>query len=402
MPSKKKKLTPLQKEYNKQYKAYLKRIERAREAGFIIPENYVKIKKEKPRTRDIEALKKVTRKSIEKETTKGKLEFVSPFTGEIITGGRASDISRQRRQKPIKYERPNLERPTSFDEAQQVIERIRYYFDRYEVPESAKEWQMERIMEQTLRTLRGPDFDFEKFKKQEKENGWLFRDPNRPLDPEEVEHIQSIYDKQHSETTEGQLFRPKKVLPELIEDLRGWNTAFNYYDEFLDEELAQKDNVFNKVNEYVEDQFKDYSRRDHDGPWERPKTEKRTSSDTSEEPIEYMNINNLLERLRAINIEGKYYAGPHRHEMVSKAQHNRAMLDNFLYNNMKYGNGEALDKALAEQNATGRAFQVWFLYKGTVMAEYLSDLEHLMFSRDNYYENAERVENVFEGEDDYA
>ena len=63
MPSKKKKLTPLQKEYNKQYKAYSKRIERAREAGFIIPENYIKIKKEKPRTRDIEALKKVTRKS---------------------------------------------------------------------------------------------------------------------------------------------------------------------------------------------------------------------------------------------------------------------------------------------------------------------------------------------------
>ena len=77
-------------------------------------------------------------------------------------------------------------------------------------------------------------------------------------------------------------------------------------------------------------------------------------------------------------------------------------LDNFLYNNLKYGNADALDKALAEQNATGRAFQVWFLYKGTVMAEYLEGLEHLMFSKDNYYENAERVESAFEGEDDYA
>lgn len=402
MASKKKKLTPLQKEYNKQYKAYIKRIESARQAGFLIPEERVKIKKEKPRTRDIESLKKVTRKSIQAEVKKGKLEYVSPFTGEIITGGRAVDISRKRKPVYIEPERPNYERPTTFEEAMFVKDRINDYFSKYRVPESNKEFMAERIMEQNLRTIRGQDFNFDEWKEQEKNNGWLFRDPNRPLDPEEVEYIQSIYDQQHSETTEGQLFKPKKVLPELIEDLRGWNPDFNYYDEFLDEELAQKDNVFNQVNEYVEDQFKDYSRRDHDGPWERPKTEKRASSDTSEEPIEYMNINNLLERLRAINIEGKYYSGTVKYEMVSKAQHNRAMLDNFLYNNMKYGNADALDKALAEQNATGRAFQVWFLYKGTVMAEYLEDLEHLMFSKDNYYENAERVENAFEGEDDYA
>ena len=76
MASKKKKLTPLQKEYNKQYKAYLKRIESAREAGFLIPEEHVKIKKEKPRRRDIESLKKVTRKSIQAEVKKGKLTIL--------------------------------------------------------------------------------------------------------------------------------------------------------------------------------------------------------------------------------------------------------------------------------------------------------------------------------------
>ena len=97
MASKKKKLTPLQKEYNKQYRAYIKRIESARKAGFLIPEDYVKIKKEKPRRRDIESIKKVTRKSIQAEVKKRKLKYVSPFTGEIITGGRAVDISRQRK-----------------------------------------------------------------------------------------------------------------------------------------------------------------------------------------------------------------------------------------------------------------------------------------------------------------
>ena len=216
MPSKKKKLTPLQKEYNKQYKAYLKRIESAREAGFLIPEEHVKIKKDKPRTRDIEALKKVTRKSLQQEVKQNKLEFVNPFTGEILTGGRAVDISRQRRPRYIEPERPNYEHPTSFDEAIFVKDRINDYFQKYNVPESNKEFMAERIMETELRSIRGPEFDFDEWKKQEKNNGWLFRDPNRPLENEEIKYIQ---DKIDADIDKG--FAP--VVSMYIDEIRGWN-----------------------------------------------------------------------------------------------------------------------------------------------------------------------------------
>ena len=401
MPSKRKKLTPLQKEYNKQYKAYIKRIESAKQAGFLIPESYVKIKKEKPRARDIESLKKITRKAIEVEVKKGKLEYVSPFTGEVISGGIAVDISRKRKPIYIEPERPNYERPTTFEEAMYVKDRINDYFSMYNVPESNKEFMAERIMETQLRTIRGPEFDFEEWKKQEQESGWLFKDPNRPLDQEEINYIQREYDAQHKDTPEGQLFKPKKVIPQMIEELRGWNTKFNYYDEYLDRELAETNNVFNQVNEYPEDQFRKYKTDTHDGYYERPKTEQRKSQATAEEPMEYININNLLMRLRAVEFTGRYYGKDRRQYYVSLAKLNKDTLVNFIYGEMGHGNAKKLDQALQYQNEHGKAFQVWFLYDGQVFGEFMADLERLMFSKEAYYVNAEDFETAFDGEDNY-
>lgn len=393
MPSKKKKLTPLQKEYNKQYKAYLKRIERAREAGFLIPENYIKIKKEKPRTRDIEALKKITRKSIEKETTKGKLEFVSPFTGEIITGGRAADISRQRRPKQVTYKRPNYERPTSFDEAQQVIERIRYYFDAYKVPESSKEFMAERIMETTLRTMRGPDFDFDEWKKQERENGWLFKDPNRPLENQEIEYIQGKIDEDIAQGEEP-------LVGAYIDELRGWNPEYSYFDKYYEREKSitgQSPAEIFDLGPPTETTYDTWDRG------ERPTTIERPQSDISQEPIETIALDNLRERISNVELSGESYKS-RVHEQSTKdrifkqmADTNKSILERKLDELVEKYGPSYVDDAIKRANASGRAFQEYFLYRGSIMGQYLTDIEHFLLNRDYYYTEADEIENDYEG-----
>lgn len=393
MPSKKKKLTPLQKEYNKQYKAYLKRIERAREAGFIIPENYIKIKKEKPRTRDIEALKKVTRKSIEKETTKGKLEFVSPFTGEIITGGRAADISRQRRPKQVTYERSNLERPTTFDEARQVIERIRYYFDTYKVPESSKDFMAERLMETELRTRRGPDFDFDEWKKQERENGWLFKDPNRPLENQEIEYIQGKIDEDIAQGEEP-------LVGTYIDELRGWNPEYSYFDKYYEQEKALTGQSPAEIFDLGGPPESSYDTWDRG---ERPVTIERPKSDISQEPIETIALDNLRERISNVELSGESYKS-RVHEQSTKdrifkqmADTNKSILERKLDELVEKYGPSYVDDAIKRANASGRAFQEYFLYRGSIMGQYLTDIEHFLLNRDYYYTEADEIENEYEG-----
>ena len=388
MASKKKKLTPLQKEYNKQYKAYIKRIESARKAGFLIPEDYVKIKKEKPRSRDIEVIKKVTRQSIQADVKKGKLEYVSPFTGEIITGGRAVYISRKRKPIYIEPEAPNYERPTTFDEAMQVKDKINEYFKKHRVPESNKKAMVEAIIGHELSLMRGHPIDFDEFKRQEQESGWLFKDPNRPLEQEEINYIQ---DKIDTAETDG------KILGEHIEDLRGWNPDFNYYDKYFENE-KEKGQLPVDLFELKEDSVKE---KEIGSKWdrgERPETIERPESNIGETPLENVALDNLRERIRNIELSGESYKsrvhGQSIRDRIFKtmADNNKNILEERLDALVKKYGASYVDAAIAKANATGRAFQEYFLYRGTIMSQYLTDIEQILLDRSEYYQIAEQVE----------
>lgn len=408
-----------QKAYDKEYKNYLNRVKSARQAGFIIPEESIIPKAEKPTQQAINEIKRINREAFKRKTLTGEVSFVSPETGEFLQNTEAFRAARKRRyrtddelstvdliskQKEAKklyedwvFSKDNVTRPTDFQEYIYVVEKIQDYIEKYNPPESSKEFLIDRQIEQWMKTLRGPTFNYDTFKETEQQHGWFFQDPNRPMEQEEINAIQDWYDREHGKTPEGELFKPTMTIPQLVEQLRGWNPEFNYYDKFLDTELEQKENVFNTINEYPEDQFKNYSVRKNDGYYERPKTEQRRYSDTAEEPIEYINVNNLIERLKAIEIgaTGKYP------RQAAFAQMNKDYLLNFLEGNLNRGNGEALEQALMEHNATGRAFQVWFLYKGDFMAEYMGPLERLLFNRMNYYEAAEEFESGFDFGEEY-
>lgn len=388
MASKKKKLTPLQKEYNKQYRAYIKRIESAREAGFLIPEEHVKIKKEKPRTRDIEALKKVTRKSLQQEVKQNKLEYVNPFTGEIITGGRAVDISRKRKPIYIEPERPNYERPTTFDEAMQIKDKINEYFKKHRVPESNKKAMGEAIIGHELSLMRGHPIDFDEFKRQEQETGWLFKDPNRPLEQEEIDYIQDKIDTQESDG---------KILGEQIEDLRGWNPDFNYYDKYFENE-KEKGQLPVELFDLKDDSLKE---KEIGSKWdrgERPETIERPESNVGETPLETIALDNLRERIRNIELSGESYKSRvHAQSIRDKifktmADNNKNVLEQRLDALVKKYGASYVDAAIAKANATGRAFQEYFLYRGTIMSQYLTDIEHILLDGNEYYQIAEQVE----------
>ena len=388
MASKKKKLTPLQKEYNKQYKAYLKRIESAREAGFLIPEEHVKIKKEKPRARDIEALKKVTRKSLQQEVKQKKLEYVNPFTGEILTGGRAFDISRQLRPRNIEPERPNYERPTSFEEAMQIKDKINEYFKKHRVPESNKKVMGEAIIGHELSLMRGHPINFDEFKRQEQESGWLFKDPNRPLEQEEIDYIQGKINTQESDG---------KILGEQIEDLRGWNPDFNYYDKYFENE-KEKGQLPVDLFDLKDDSLK---QKEIGSKWdkgERPETIERPESNVGEIPLETVALDNLRERIRNIELSGESYKSRVHEQSIrdrifkTMADNNKNVLEQRLDALVKKYGASYVDAAIAKANATGRAFQEYFLYRGTIMSQYLTDIEQILLGKNEYYQIAEQVE----------
>ena len=388
MASKKKKLTPLQKEYNKQYRAYIKRIELARKAGFLIPEEHVKIKKERPRTRDIEALKKVTRKSIQAEVKKGKLEYVSPFTGEIITGGRAVDISRQRKPRYVEPEKPNYERPTTFEEAMQIKDKINEYFKKHRVPESNKKAMGEAIIGHELSLMRGHPINFDEFKRQEQESGWLFKDPNRPLEQEEIKYIQDKLDKEESDS---------KILGEHIDDLRGWNPDYNYYDKYFENE-KEKGQLPVELFDLKDDSSKE---KEIGSKWdrgERPETIERPESNVGETPLETIALDNLRERIRNIELSGESYKSRVHSQSIrdkifkTMADNNKNVLEQRLDALVKKYGASYVDAAIAKANATGRAFQEYFLYRGTIMSQYLTDIEHILLDGNEYYQIAEQVE----------
>lgn len=394
MASKKKKLTPLQKEYNKQYKAYIKRIESARQAGFLIPEEHIKIKKEKPRRRDIESLKKVTRKSIQAEVKKGKLQYVSPFTGEVITGGRAVDISRKRKPIYIEPERPNYERPTTFEEAMLVKDRINDYFSKYRVPESNKEFMAERIMETELRTIRGPEFNFDEWKDQEKKNGWLFKDPNRPLEQEEINYIQAKIDEDIETGVEP-------IVGEYVDDLRGWKPEYNYIDKYYENEKKSGNNPVDLFDLRPEQTLQEIG-----STWdrnERPETIDRPESNIAESPIETIAIDNLRERISNVELSGESYKS-RIHEQSTRdrifrqmAESNKTILERKLDELIEKYGPSYVDEAIRKANASGRAFQEYFLYRGSIMGQYLTDIEHFLLNRDYYYAEADELENEYEG-----
>lgn len=393
MASKKKKLTPLQKEYNKQYRAYIKRIESAREAGFLIPEEHVKIKKEKPRTRDIEALKKVTRKSLQQEVKQNKLEYVNPFTGEILTGGRAVDISRQRRPQYIEPERPNYERPTTFDEAMYVKDKIQDYFTKYKVPESNKDFMAERIMETQLRSIRGAEFDFEEWKKQEQKNGWLFKDPNRPLEQEEINYIQAKIDADLETGVEP-------IVGEYVDDLRGWKPEYNYVDKYYENEKKSGNNPVDLFDLRPEQSLQEIG-----STWdrnERPETIERPESNIAESPIETIAIDNLRERISNVELSGESYKS-RIHEQSTRdrifrqmAESNKTILERKLDELIEKYGPSYVDEAIRKANASGRAFQEYFLYRGSIMGQYLTDIEHFLLNKDYYYTEADELENEYE------
>ena len=394
MASKKKKLTPLQKEYNKQYKAYIKRIESARQAGFLIPEEHVKIKKEKPRRRDIESLKKATRKSIQAEVKKGKLEYVSPFTGEVITGGRAVDISRKRKPTYIEPERPNYERPTTFEEAMFIKDRINDYFSKYRVPQSNKEFMAERIMEQNLRTIRGQEFNFGEWKEQEKKNGWLFKDPNRPLEQEEINYIQAKIDADLETGVEP-------IVGEYVDDLRGWKPEYNYVDKYYENEKKSGNSPVDLFDLRPEQTLQEIG-----STWdinERPETIDRPETNIAESPIETIAIDNLRERISNVELSGESYKS-RIHEQSTRdrifrqmAESNKTILERKLDELIEKYGPSYVDEAIRKANASGRAFQEYFLYRGSIMGQYLTDIEHFLLNKDYYYTEADELENEYEG-----
>ena len=79
------------------------------------------------------------------------------------------------------------------------------------------------------------------------------------------------------------------------------------------------------------------------------------------------------------------------------AESNKTILERKLDELIEKYGPSYVDEAIRKANASGRAFQEYFLYRGSIMGQYLTDIEHFLLNRDYYYAEADELENEYEG-----
>ena len=180
--------TETDKAYDREYNNYLKRVKSARQAGFIIPEESVIPKAEKPTAQAINEIKRINREAFKRKTLTGEINFVSPATGEVLERTQAFRQARKRRlpqELPVKeiqgisieesfsladqlqfedryrewmLSKDNVSRPTDFNEYIKIVEKVNDYIDKYNPPESSREFIIDKLIERELRNTRGARF----------------------------------------------------------------------------------------------------------------------------------------------------------------------------------------------------------------------------------------------------
>ena len=117
-----------------------------------------------------------------------------------------------------------------------------------------------------------------------------------------------------------------------------------------------------------------------------------------ETPLETIALDNLIERIRNIELSGESYKSRVHSQSIrdkifkTMADNNKNVLEQRLDALVKKYGASYVDAAIAKANATGRAFQEYFLYRGTIMSQYLTDIEQILLDKSEYYQIAEQVE----------
>lgn len=365
----------IKQEYEREWRNYRARIRKAEKQGYVIPDRLNLKKVKNPQSwKTVEKLKSITNREIRKEIKfEGGQIYVDKYGKMTSKEESVAELDIQAKPIPKIFQRkrnvfetdPN--RPLSFDEYRRLSEdvaKIRQNFD-LEDPRSRQAYQ--DIVLGRIGRERGKNFNEETFLfNEERKNGYLGRDANRPLDEQEINYIKTKLE--HEDVDIDDPFMYQKAIDELRSVYPNYDTEIQMYQEerqdnpafaevlndlgqTYDEEMTEKEWAYDKLqqqNEMPELQNKP----------------QRTYASQTQETFAY----NALYSMLSETILGSKFAQRNRQFLLNELSRLAGQYDPRPLNNAI--------KAIAGDN--GELFDVEMLYKTGELAQWIFRLERMI------------------------
>lgn len=232
----------IREEYNQRYKAYVRRLRHAEKKGYEIPDSMRIPRVKNPTQASIDRIDKIVFKSIKKHISwEGGVIHIDPITGEktdvrnplsyekVIPEYKGGSPWLQRRKHDPR--KPDPDRPLSFDEYAKIGKEINRL--KTESAKTGKSLTPDLISATTfdlIKNMRGEEFDTENFiRNEEISEGYLAKDPHRPLDQQEINLAKNIM--QTEQTPDGNMPSYKDV----VDEIRGLYPEFSIVEQSANE-----------------------------------------------------------------------------------------------------------------------------------------------------------------------
>lgn len=360
--------------YEREWKNYRARIRKAEKQGYVIPDRLNLKKVKNPQSwKTVEKLKSITSREIRNEIRfEGGQLYVDKY-GTVVPKEEAVaelDVKAQplpkvfQRKKSVFETDPN--RPLSFDEYRKLSEDVSKIRPNFDLQNPLSKSAYQDIVLGRISRERGKGFDESTFLfNEERKNGYLARDANRPLDEQEINYIKTKLE--HEDVDIDDPFMYQKAIDDLRSAYPDYNTEIQMHQEEMQEYPAYTE-ILNDVdytdeNKQEQDWAYDKLQQQNEIP-ELQESAQRTYASQTQETFAYNTLYSMLSE----TILGSKFAQRNRQFLLNELSRLANQYDPRPLNNAV--------KAIAGDN--GELFDVELLYKTGELAQWIFRLERMI------------------------
>lgn len=371
--------------YEREWRNYRARLRRAEEQGYVIPDRLNLPKVKNPQSwATVDKLKAITNRAIKNAIRfEGGQLYVDKY-GTVTPKKEAVaelDIQATPLPKPLVRRKTVFEtdpnRPLSFDEYRKLSEEAAKIRPNFDLDNPISRSAFEDIVLSKVATERGKGFDESTFLfNEERKGGYLARDPNRPLDQQEINSIKAQLE--HNDVDIDDPFMYQKAIDDLRSIYPGYDTELQMYHEERQDNPAFSE-ILNQYGQTYEEEKADNDwayeklRQENEIPHEEERKQRTYSSQTYE-TYAYNALYSMVSEL----VLGSSYARRNRVFMLNELSRMANSYDPRPLNDAV--------RAMAGEN--GELFDVELLYKTGELAQWLYRLERLIIQLSSEYNKA--------------
>lgn len=364
----------IKQEYEREWRNYRARIRKAEKQGYVIPDRLNLKKVKNPQSwKTVEKLKAITNREIRKEIRfEGGQLYVDKYGSVVPKSEAVAELDVQAQPIPKVFQRkksvfetdPN--RPLSFDEYRKLSEDVAKIRPNFDLQNPVSRQAYQDIVLGRISRERGKNFDESTFLfNEERKNGYLARDANRPLDEQEINYIKTKLE--HEDVDIDDPFMYQKAIDNLRSAYPDYDTEIQMYQEERQEYPAYED-ILNDID-YTDDnrQEQDWAYDKLEQQNEMPESVPNTQRSYASQLEETYAYNSLYSMLSETILGSKF------------AQRNRQFLLNELSRLANQYDPRPLNNAIKQiAGENGELFDVELLYKTGELAQWIFRIERLV------------------------